>query len=117
LAAIGSAAFLSVAFHGWPRALMSLPASLFLGWVAWRSRSTWPPLILHTVGTTAVLGALYAGGGYWRWSAGLTYGDVFILLGFGAVATLLGMRRLARSLSRRDSSRAIGASAAPPSGP
>lgn len=45
------------AFHGNPNVVTAFPLGAYLGWMAWRARSTWPAVALHTV-FNIVYGAL-----------------------------------------------------------
>ncbi len=106
-AAIIATSLLAAIWHGWPRMVPAIPAWIFLGWIALRSGSTLPALVLHAATNACLLVAFASQGGYWRWAAGQKNGTVLLLFVLGCASFLLGThlltsRNAARSRTASD---------------
>lgn len=99
LPAILLTAISSALSRGWPDAISAIPSTLFLGWVAYRTRSTRVSFVLHAAGNAFLYGFIQANGSWFGLFARLTNGTMLLLIVPGAAAVALGLRALGQSAS------------------
>jgi membrane protease YdiL (CAAX protease family) len=85
------------AAHGWPRGLWVLPASIYLGWVVWKSGSIWTSILAQITASFALILVIQIAGGSWTWMAKASYGSVISMIAVGGAVFTVGVRHLQRS--------------------